>query len=373
MRTIAIIKRVLLEMLRDKRTLALMFFAPLLILTLMYFLFATNSTSKVQVGFNHLDSQMLVLLNNKHLDLHEYPANVQTKKMIRQHKLAAFISEHDHQLTISYQNSDPSQTTLVKKLIQGAVTKQSLKGLTKLTKIQGQIISSDPAMAAILSKKKPSTIPKYQIGNKYLYGSSGSTFFETFLPILMGFFVFFFVFLISGISLLTERTTGTLNRLLATPVKRGEIISGYLIGYGIFAIIQTLIIVFYAIYVLNVTVLGSIWLVVLINIVVALVALSMGIFVSTFASSEFQMIQFIPIVVIPQVFFSGLIPIDNMAVWLQWVAHVMPLYYAGNALTGVIEKDYQFSDISFDLTILGLFALVFIILNIRGMRRYRRV
>lgn len=76
------------------------------------------------------------------------------KKVIHQHKLAAFISEHDHQLTISYQNSDPSQTTLVKQLIQGAVAKQSLKGLTKLTKIQGQIISSDPAMAAILSKKK---------------------------------------------------------------------------------------------------------------------------------------------------------------------------------------------------------------------------
>lgn len=79
-----------------------------------------------------------------------------------------------------------------------------------------------------------------------------------------------------------------------------------------FAILQTLIIVFYSIYLLKVEVVGSIWWVLLINILIALAALAIGLFVTTFANSEFQMVQFIPLVVIPQVFFSGLIPLDSI-------------------------------------------------------------
>ena len=106
----------------------------------------------------------------------------------------------------------------------------------------------------------------------------------------------FICFLISGIALLRERTTGTIERVLATPIKRSEIVFGYLIGYGIFAIIQTLIIVLFSIYLLNINLAGSLAYVILINILLAIAALVMGIFISTFANSEFQMIQFIPIV-----------------------------------------------------------------------------
>ncbi|MFP3380885.1 ABC transporter permease, partial [Bacillus sp. SIMBA_069] len=84
------------------------------------------------------------------------------------------------------------------------------------------------------------------------------------------------VFLIAGIALLKERTSGTLERLLATPIKRYEIVAGYVIGYGIFALVQTLIVVLYAVNVLDIVLVGSIWLVLLTNILVALVALSLG-------------------------------------------------------------------------------------------------
>ena len=77
----------------------------------------------------------------------------------------------------------------------------------------------------------------------YVYGSSETVFFDVLSPILIGFFVFFFVFLISGIGLLKERTSGTLERLMATPIRRGEIVTAYLIGFGIFAVIQTMIVV----------------------------------------------------------------------------------------------------------------------------------
>jgi len=86
--------------------------------------------------------------------------------------------------------------------------------------------------------------------------------------------VFFFVFLISGIAVLKERTTGTLERLLSTPVKRSEIVISYMIGYGMFALLQTVIVVLYGVYILHIELIGSLWLVLLTNACVALVSLS---------------------------------------------------------------------------------------------------
>ncbi len=99
----------------------------------------------------------------------------------------------------------------------------------------------------------------------------------------------------------------------------------------------------------------------------------MGIFISTFANSEFQMIQFIPIVVIPQILFSGLVPLSGMATWLQWLAHIFPLYYGASSLTNVATKGATLADITPNLLILIAFLIGFTILNIVGMKRYRRV
>lgn len=172
--------------------------------------------------------------------------------------------------------------------------------------------------------------------------------------------------------MLRERTTGTLERLMSTPIKKAEVITGYLAGYGIFAVIQTLIVVIFAVNVLDVTLAGSIWNVILISLILALTALSLGILLSTFASSEFQMLQFIPIVIVPQVFFSGIIPVEGMADWLQVLARFMPLYYGANALRDVMYKGLDLNSIYKDLLFLVAFAVIFIILNIIVLRKYRK-
>ncbi|MCV3295688.1 MAG: ABC transporter permease [Oenococcus sp.] len=367
---LAIVSRVILEMRHDKRTIALMFLAPLFILTLMFFLFKTNSDNQTQVGYENLDKTLLRAVQNKNIKLRHYASGRSVKDLIKQNNLSAFINQSGHQLTVTYSNSDLSQTAVVRQSLQVANTKILVAHLTKLiqqAKAQSQLLPGK------MSATKQASPQQYKTKSNYLYGSRNSTFFQSFLPVFMGFFVFFFVFLISGISLLTERTSGTLDRLLATPIRRSQIIVGYLIGYGLFACLQTLLIVFYVISVLKVEILGALWLVILIDLLLALIALAMGIFVSTFASSEFQMIQFIPLIVVPQVFFSGLIPVDHMAGWLQAIAHIMPLYYGASALTNVIEKNWQLGDIWQSLAILCLFAVIFIALNIVGMRRYRRV
>ena len=121
--------------------------------------------------------------------------------------------------------------------------------------------------------------------------------------------------MISGMALLKERTSGTLDRLLATPVKRSDIVFGYMISYGIIAVIQTVVIVLSTIWLLDIEVVGNIINVIIVNFVLALVALAFGVLLSTLAKSEFQMMQFLPLVIMPQLFFSGIIPLDSMADW----------------------------------------------------------
>ena len=213
--------------------------------------------------------------------------------------------------------------------------------------------------------------PKIQ--QKYEYGNADTNFFDKIVPILMGFFVFFFVFLISGMALLNERTSGTLNRLLATPVKRSEIVFGYMLSYGVLAILQTLLVVLFTVWMLKVEVVGSIFYVILINFVLALVALAFGILMSTFAKSEFQMMQFIPLIIVPQIFFSGIIPLDTMAKGVQAISYILPLKYAGDALSGVVMSGDSFVKILPEIGILLLFLVVLTVLNIQGLKKYRKV
>ena len=112
----------------------------------------------------------------------------------------------------------------------------------------------------------------------YLHGSKDFTMFDGLGPVLIGFFTFFFVFILSGVSFVRERLSGTLERLLSTPVRRWEIVAGYIIGFGIFAFIQSIIIVSFSVYILDLYVAGSIWLTLLITCMLSLTALTLGTF-----------------------------------------------------------------------------------------------
>lgn len=193
------------------------------------------------------------------------------------------------------------------------------------------------------------------------------------MPVLLGFIVFFLVFLISGTGLLKERTSGTLARILATPIKRSEIVFGYVLGYGFFAVLQTVWVVLMIMFLFKIEILGNLAVVILINLCVAAVALTLGLLISSFAKSEFQMMQFIPLIIVPQVFFAGIIPVTLMPDWVQYIAKIMPLYYGANSLTNVIQKGQTILDIAPNLLILILLAAAFLILNIFSMRKYRQV
>lgn len=410
MRTIAMIRRVLTELLRDKRTLALMFAAPLLILTLMYFLFQGANNINADIAVQSVDADLVSAMKIDGLHIHEVNGtaaddNTEThaRKVIRDNDYAGFLSQSDDSLTLTLAGADQSQSGLILQSLTTAQTKLSAKAasatiasqaaalkqlqstVAELTTQLQAIQAASPGAAASQAQSSAGTdaqAPSSQqtagaapssVTVKYLYGSEDSTFFDTLVPIMMGFVIFFFVFLISGIGLLHERTTGTLNRLLATPIRKREIIFGYLVGYGIVAIVQTAVVVGYTLVVFKTQILGSLWNVVLLNLMIAGAALTLGLLVSSFAATEFQMMQFIPIIVIPQIFFSGIIPVESMPGWLQAVAHAMPLYWGSRGMSDVVVKGASLAQIAPNLGVLLAFILVFLGLNLVVMRKYRRV
>ncbi len=394
MRTLAIANRVIKELIRDKRTLALMFVAPVIVILLLSVLFSANSTTHVKIGTVAVSKTVRSNLDDvKHVTVKSYTNKKQAKQALKHKKIDSIIQKEDGEYRITYANTDSTKTTAVKMAFKNVLTKGTMTSMkhqmtmmktqlqttaNALTKLEKQMPAKNKSKLVSSSSSaklspKVTKVTKPKITNHYVYGDADTGFFDKILPILIGFFVFFFVFLISGMALLKERTSGTLERLLATPVKRSEIVFGYMISYGILAIVQTVIIVMATVWLLGIDIVGNVFNLVLINLILALVALAFGILVSTFARSEFQMVQFIPLIVIPQIFFSGIIPLDSMAAWVKDISYIIPIKYSGDASTEIIMQGTHLSELGMDISVLGGILIVLTFLNVVGLKRYRKV
>jgi ABC-2 type transport system permease protein len=199
------------------------------------------------------------------------------------------------------------------------------------------------------------TIAGFSITNKMMLNSAA--------PGILATLILFFGFLITGISFLRERTQGTLERLLVGPVSRMDIVAGYLLGLVLFALLQTLIMFFYMVYVLDISYRGDLWQILVFQIIIAIMAVSMGTFFSAFARNEFQMIQFIPVIIVPQIFLSGLfIPTNQLPVVLEWISKFLPLTYGVEGIKALMQQGQSLLDIGKDIGILAAFAVAFLIL-----------
>ncbi|MBI2853999.1 MAG: ABC transporter permease [Chloroflexi bacterium] len=189
-------------------------------------------------------------------------------------------------------------------------------------------------------------------------------------PALLAAMALFFVFILTGVSFLRERSQGTMERLMVSPVARIEIIVGYLLGFILFAALQALIILFYTIFVLKVHYAGSLWQIFVFQLIITVVALNLGLFVSTYARNELQVIQFIPLVLVPQFFLSGLLwPVEQMNHVLQYLSKVMPLTYSVDGLRKIMLEGMTLGDVWKDLVILVGFAAVMTVLGAMALRR----
>jgi ABC-2 type transport system permease protein len=168
---------------------------------------------------------------------------------------------------------------------------------------------------------------------RYVFDGQALTFDRVGAP-LVGIFPLVSMFLVTSIAMLRERTTGTLERLMSMPLAKLDLLVGYGLAFALVAAIQASIASAVAFGLLGLDVDGPIWLVVLLAVMNALLGMALGLFLSAFATTEFQAVQFMPAAILPQLLLCGLLaPRDRMATVLQWVSDVLPMTYAYDALS----------------------------------------
>jgi ABC-2 type transport system permease protein len=194
--------------------------------------------------------------------------------------------------------------------------------------------------------------------------------FETIGPALLGLFPFIIMFLITSITTLRERRSGTLERLMTMPLGKFDFIVGYTLSFGLLAIIQSLIAVGYAVWVCGLTISGSVWLLILVAVANAVLGTTLGLFASAFAATEFQVVQFMPAVVFPQILLGGIfIPRSQMPDVLRSISDWLPLSHSIEALQKVTADSGASGTVLREVGIVALWALGFVIVGSLTLRR----
>ncbi|MFE7171207.1 ABC transporter permease [Streptomyces sp. NPDC057616] len=204
---------------------------------------------------------------------------------------------------------------------------------------------------------------------RYVFDGSPQTF-DNIGASLLGIFPLITMFLVTSIATLRERTSGTLERLLAMPLGKGDLIAGYAIAFGTIAIIQSALATGLAVWFLGLDVVGSPWLLLLVALLDALLGTALGLFVSAFASSEFQAVQFMPAVIFPQLLLCGLFtPRSNMHPALEAISNVLPMSYAVDGMNEVLRHTDMTATFVRDVLIVAGSALLVLGLGAATLRR----
>lgn len=225
-------------------------------------------------------------------------------------------------------------------------------------------IRADPRTAALLL-----LVPLVLIG-LLAWISDGTPMFDRIGGALLGIFPFVVMFIVTSVATLRERTSGTLERLLSTPLGKGDFLCGYALAFGSVAVIQALLASGFAIWVCGLDVAGPQWLLVLVALCSALVGTALGLFASAFARTEFQAVQFMPAFVLPQFLLCGLIVArDQLPQVLERLSDVLPLSYAVDAMSAVTRRTDPTGEVLSDVAVLLGFSVVALVLGALTLRR----
>ncbi|WP_433891617.1 ABC transporter permease [Streptomyces sp. CA-111067] len=204
---------------------------------------------------------------------------------------------------------------------------------------------------------------------KYVFDNSPRTY-DSAGASLLGIFPLITMFLVTSIATLRERTSGTLERLLSMPLGKGDLLAGYAIGFGVVAVVQALLATGLSVFVLGLDVSGSAWLLLVVALGDAFLGIALGLFVSAFAASEFQAVQFMPAVLLPQILLCGLfVPRGDMQPVLNGLSDVLPMSYAADGMTQVVRHTGVTGDFVRDLAVVLGCALLALGLGAATLRR----
>jgi ABC-2 type transport system permease protein len=373
----AITGRIVAQFRRDHRTLGLIFVAPILIMGIFGYVFRAQEDTVTNVAVVNLDrpptgqsslAQPVIddLSSNDKLNVTEMGLEDAREAVRGGSQRVAVVFNEDFttrmmtdrraSLDVIVEGSNPTQASGALSAVGQAILQAAPDVLRE-------------TLPAPIRSAMPSGLP-LEIETERLYGSEDIKALDFFAPMFIAYIAFFLVFLLTCVSFLRERTQGTMERLAASPVTRGELVVGYMLGFGFFSIIQALVLLLFTVYALQVHYEGNLFAVVVVTLALVLGAVNLGIFLSTFARNELQAVQFIPIVIIPQVLLSGLLwPVQDMPGWLQPFARAMPLTYAIDALTDIMIRGRTLLDNWLPLLVLVAFAAAAAVLAAGTMRR----
>jgi len=200
--------------------------------------------------------------------------------------------------------------------------------------------------------------------------SDNLTVFDRVAPALLGVFPFVIMFIITSITTLRERTGGTMERLMALPIGKFDLVIGYMIAFGLLAVVQALLASALILYGFNLDVSGPHWFLVVMALTDAILGTALGLFVSAFASTEFQAVQFMPAFVLPQVLIGGIfIPLSQMPDALESIAYYLPLTYAIDALNEVVNHSDVTDNAWRDILVVASFVVAALLLAALTLRR----
>ena len=360
-RVLSLAGRIVRQFVRDRRTLALLFLAPLLVMTLLQVVL-TSSDANVTLAVVPPPGPVGAALVNSI----KAPDSISIK-VVTADQVEPGLKNGDYDGALLFPanflaQEQQGQSPELQLRLEGSnptVAKQ-LSGVVKL--LVNSIGAAQPSAA------QPTVTPT--LTTTYLYGGPQYTQTDALAPLLIAVFSFFFVFLLTSVAFLRERSQGTIERLLVAPLTRTELVLGYVFGFTLFALAQSAVILLYVIFVLRVHYAGNPFVIFLVTALLTIGGVNLGIFVSAFARNELQIVQFIPLVIVPQILLGGLFfPVKTLPVVLYQFAYVMPLTYANFALQDVMLKGLGVSDILGDLLFLIGFALVVVALAAFSLRQ----
>jgi len=372
-RILALSYRIFRQFARDRRTLVLMFLVPVLIMSLFTWLLrAKPEPFRAAIVVPEKSGEMVGDLLRELLTKN---GRVIIVPGFSEKGIDAALKDGRIQAAIVLKDADFEQMQAGKRArlevaLEGSEPMSSRDFLSQLQQVQKPLLDTLRGLVA-LSDENVQLIAPPEIELRFLYGGPDFGEADYFAPPTICFMAFFFVFIVTGVSFLRERSQGTMERLLASPLSQFEIIVGYLFGFLPFALAQTGVILFFVFYILNIHYLGHLASVLAVEFLVVLIASNMGIFFSSFAKNELQMIQFIPLMVLPQVLLSGMLwSVESMPKALQYLAYILPLTYANLALRNLMIKGFSFAQILPEVGALLVFALLMAAAGILTIRKF---
>ena len=376
-RIMALASRIIRQVLRDKRTLALIFIVPIVIMTLLYFvLTSTSSVHTLAIvrptgtGSEPVDALITALLPGRDKLNTVYVNADQVNNTLKSGNADAAIvfppdfaqqalTGQNPNVQIVLEGSDPNVASAMHDLTLG-FTRQLGVALATFKTQQSQGVLTVPGGSMPFTVSDP----------QYLHGGPQYTFNDSIAPVFIGIFSFFFVFILTSVAFLRERSQGTIERVMVSPLTRPELVMGYICGFTLFALVQSLLILLFVVFALKIHYSGNLALVFLVSALLTIGSVNLGIFLSTFAQSEFQVVQFVPLVLGVQIFLSGIFwPVAQLPALLRPISYILPLTYANDALRGVMLKGDDFIGIAGQLSALLIFALLMVMLSALTMRR----